>query len=79
MSACKAKTAHWGIGRGQVVLQATPFAKSGLTRLEAEDMDSEHICPDKMLLLLSHCMDPWHAWVINKPCNCQAMGSSDFS
>ena len=38
----------------QVVSQAAPFVKSGLARLEAEVVYSEHICSGKMLLLLSH-------------------------
>ena len=35
--------------RGQVVSQATPFAKSGFARLEAEVVYSEHICSGQML------------------------------
>ena len=33
--------------------QAIHFAKSGLARLEAEVLYSEHVCSSKMLLLLS--------------------------
>ena len=35
-------------------MQAKPFVKSGLARLEAEVVYSEHICSGMMLLLLNH-------------------------